>query len=87
MHLHAWWSPTVHFSSFPRYLQQLCMESQGKQVTQQGEAVDFATGAIFWGESGTNSQHSFHQLLMQGTHLIPLILFYQSALLMAALSQ
>lgn len=58
-------------SSFPRYLQQLCMESQGKQVTQQGEAVEFATGAIFWGESGTNSQHSFHQLLMQGTHLIP----------------
>jgi len=58
-------------SSLPRYLQQLCMESQGKGVTQLGEKVDYMTGAIIWGESGTNSQHSFHQLLMQGTHTVP----------------
>lgn len=57
--------------AFPSYLQQLFMESQGKSVTQFGEHIDFATGAVIWGQCGTNSQHSFHQLLMQGTHLIP----------------
>ena len=55
----------------PRYLQQLFMESQGKRVTQFGEPVEYATGAIIWGQCGSNSQHSFHQLLMQGTHCIP----------------
>ncbi|MBV53898.1 MAG: glucose-6-phosphate isomerase [Coxiellaceae bacterium] len=58
-------------SGLPRYLQQLFMESQGKRVTQHGEPVEFSTGSIIWGECGTNSQHSFHQLLMQGTHTIP----------------
>ena len=65
----------VPYSSFldglPRYLQQLFMESQGKRVTQYGEPVEYSTGAVIWGQSGTNSQHSFHQLLMQGTHCIP----------------
>lgn len=56
---------------FPRYLQQLCMESQGKSVSQAGEALEVTTGPIVWGEAGTNSQHSFHQLLMQGTHVTP----------------
>lgn len=55
----------------PDYLQQLHMESLGKRVTQNGEVVDYQTGGILWGSIGTNSQHSFHQLLMQGTHLVP----------------
>lgn len=55
----------------PNYLQQLWMESLGKHVTQSGQHVDYPTGPIIWGGTGTNTQHSFHQLLMQGTHLIP----------------
>ncbi len=55
----------------PAYLQQLEMESLGKRVTREGEAVDYATGQIIWGEPGTDSQHSFFQLLHQGTPLIP----------------
>ncbi len=56
---------------FPAYLQQLTMESNGKRVTLDGEVVDYATGAIYWGEPGTNGQHSFYQLIHQGTKLIP----------------
>jgi len=56
---------------FPAYLQQLDMESNGKRVTCEGEAVDYATGPVIWGEPGTNSQHAFFQLLHQGTSLIP----------------
>jgi glucose-6-phosphate isomerase len=56
---------------FPAYLQQLMMESNGKHVTLDGARVDYETGAIFWGEPGTNGQHSFYQLIHQGTKLIP----------------
>ncbi|MCA9187551.1 MAG: glucose-6-phosphate isomerase [Planctomycetales bacterium] len=56
---------------FPAYLQQLTMESNGKRVTRDGAVVDYATGPIYWGEPGTNGQHSFYQLIHQGTHLIP----------------
>ncbi len=56
---------------FPAYLQQLAMESNGKHVTRQGLPVDAATGPIYWGEPGTNGQHSFFQLIHQGTQLIP----------------
>jgi glucose-6-phosphate isomerase len=56
---------------FPAYLQQLTMESNGKHVTLDGTRVDYETGAIFWGEPGTNGQHSFYQLIHQGTRLIP----------------
>ncbi len=56
---------------FPAYLQQLTMESNGKHVTLDGARVDYDTGAIYWGEPGTNGQHSFYQLLHQGTRLIP----------------
>lgn len=56
---------------FPAYLQQLDMESLGKSVTKEGAPVDVDTGGIVWGSAGTNGQHSFHQLLHQGTHLIP----------------
>jgi len=56
---------------FPAFLQQLDMESLGKQVHSDGSGVDAVTGAIVWGSAGTNGQHSFHQLLHQGTHLIP----------------
>jgi glucose-6-phosphate isomerase len=56
---------------FPAYLQQLTMESNGKHVTLDGSRVDYDTGAIYWGEPGTNGQHSFYQLLHQGTRLIP----------------
>jgi glucose-6-phosphate isomerase len=56
---------------FPAYLQQLTMESNGKHVTVDGARVDYETGAIFWGEPGTNGQHSFYQLIHQGTKLIP----------------
>jgi glucose-6-phosphate isomerase len=56
---------------FPAYLQQLTMESNGKHVTLDGEHVDYDTGQIFWGEPGTNGQHSFYQLLHQGTRLVP----------------
>ncbi len=56
---------------FPSYLQQLDMESLGKSVTKDGAPVDIDSGGIVWGSAGTNGQHSFHQLLHQGTHLIP----------------
>jgi glucose-6-phosphate isomerase len=56
---------------FPAYLQQLTMESNGKHVTLGGEPVDYQTGPIYWGEPGTNGQHSFYQLIHQGTRLIP----------------
>jgi glucose-6-phosphate isomerase len=56
---------------FPAYLQQLTMESNGKRVTLDGRAVDYETGAVWWGEPGTNGQHSFYQLIHQGTKLIP----------------
>jgi len=56
---------------FPAYLQQLTMESNGKSVTVAGERVSWQTGAVFWGEPGTNGQHSFYQLIHQGTELIP----------------
>ena len=60
-----------YLKRFPAYLQQLAMESNGKHVTLDGEAVDYQTGAVFWGEPGTNGQHSFYQLLHQGTTLVP----------------
>ncbi len=56
---------------FPAYLQQLTMESNGKHVTLNGESVDYQTGPIYWGEPGTNGQHSFYQLIHQGTKVIP----------------
>ncbi len=56
---------------FPAYLQQLTMESNGKHVTLEGKQVSYDTGPIFWGEPGTNGQHSFYQLIHQGTRLIP----------------
>jgi len=60
-----------YLKRFPAYLQQLTMESNGKHVTLDGRAVDYETGAVFWGEPGTNGQHSFYQLIHQGTKLIP----------------
>jgi glucose-6-phosphate isomerase len=60
-----------YLKRFPAYLQQLTMESNGKHVTLTGEHVDSETGAVYWGEPGTNGQHSFYQLLHQGTKLIP----------------
>jgi glucose-6-phosphate isomerase len=60
-----------YLKRFPAYLQQLTMESNGKHVTWDGVAVDYDTGPIFWGEPGTNGQHSFYQLIHQGTRLIP----------------
>ncbi|MGN6788233.1 MAG: glucose-6-phosphate isomerase [Rhodanobacteraceae bacterium] len=60
-----------YLKRFPAYLQQLTMESNGKHVTLSGEHVDVATGPIYWGEPGTNGQHSFYQLIHQGTRLIP----------------
>jgi len=60
-----------YLKRFPAYLQQLAMESNGKSVTLDGAAVDYQTGPIFWGEPGTNGQHSFYQLIHQGTKLIP----------------
>ena len=60
-----------YLKRFPAYLQQLTMESNGKSVTLVGTRVDYQTGAIFWGEPGTNGQHSFYQLIHQGTKLIP----------------
>jgi glucose-6-phosphate isomerase len=56
---------------FPAYLQQLTMESNGKHVTVDGARVDYETGAVYWGEPGTNGQHSFYQLIHQGTKLVP----------------
>jgi glucose-6-phosphate isomerase len=60
-----------YLKRFPAYLQQLTMESNGKHVTLDGTHVDYDTGAIYWGEPGTNGQHSFYQLIHQGTVLIP----------------
>jgi glucose-6-phosphate isomerase len=69
-----------YLKRFPAYLQQLTMESNGKHVTLDGAHVDYDTGTIYWGEPGTNGQHSFYQLIHQGTRLIPvdLIGFGQS---------
>ena len=60
-----------YLKRFPAYLQQLTMESNGKHVTLAGQHVDYDTGAVFWGEPGTNGQHSFYQLIHQGTTMIP----------------
>jgi glucose-6-phosphate isomerase len=60
-----------YLKRFPAYLQQLTMESNGKHVTLAGKEVTYDTGPIFWGEPGTNGQHSFYQLIHQGTRLIP----------------
>ncbi|HUO27707.1 MAG TPA: glucose-6-phosphate isomerase [Bryobacteraceae bacterium] len=60
-----------YLKRFPAYLQQLTMESNGKHVTLGGTAVNYATGPVYWGEPGTNGQHSFYQLIHQGTRLIP----------------
>lgn len=60
-----------YLKRFPAYLQQLTMESNGKSVTRYGKPVDYQTGPIYWGEPGTNGQHSFYQLIHQGTKLIP----------------
>jgi glucose-6-phosphate isomerase len=60
-----------YLKRFPAYLQQLTMESNGKHVTLLGKPVGYDTGPIYWGEPGTNGQHSFYQLLHQGTRLIP----------------
>ncbi|MGE5754943.1 MAG: glucose-6-phosphate isomerase, partial [Planctomycetaceae bacterium] len=60
-----------YLKRFPAYLQQLTMESNGKSVTLDGERVSYQTGPIYWGEPGTNGQHSFYQLIHQGTKLIP----------------
>ncbi|MFZ0734249.1 MAG: glucose-6-phosphate isomerase [Candidatus Sulfotelmatobacter sp.] len=60
-----------YLKRFPAYLQQLTMESNGKHVTLAGRGVDYETGPIYWGEPGTNGQHSFYQLIHQGTRLIP----------------
>jgi len=61
-----------YLSRFPSYLQQLIMESNGKSVTLEGARVRYATSPVIWGEPGTNGQHSFHQLLHQGTPLVPI---------------
>jgi glucose-6-phosphate isomerase len=60
-----------YLKRFPAYLQQLTMESNGKYVARDGTHVDYETGPIFWGEPGTNGQHSFYQMIHQGTKLIP----------------
>jgi glucose-6-phosphate isomerase len=60
-----------YLKRFPAYLQQLTMESTGKSVTLEGGRVPYDTGPIYWGEPGTNGQHSFYQLIHQGTRLIP----------------
>jgi glucose-6-phosphate isomerase len=60
-----------YLKRFPAYLQQLTMESNGKQVTREGRSIDYQTGPVYWGEPGTNGQHSFYQLIHQGTKLIP----------------
>ena len=70
-----------YLKRFPAYLQQLTMESNGKRVTLEGTPVDYQTSPIYWGEPGTNGQHSFYQLIHQGTRLIPcdFIAFAKSA--------
>jgi glucose-6-phosphate isomerase len=69
-----------YLKRFPAYLQQLTMESNGKHVTLKGREVRYNTGPIYWGEPGTNGQHSFYQLIHQGTRLIPcdFIAFYKT---------
>ncbi|MGA2806778.1 MAG: glucose-6-phosphate isomerase [Terracidiphilus sp.] len=69
-----------YLKRFPAYLQQLTMESNGKHVTLSGSEVNYQTGPIYWGEPGTNGQHSFYQLIHQGTRLVPcdFIAFYRS---------
>jgi glucose-6-phosphate isomerase len=69
-----------YLKRFPAYLQQLTMESNGKHVTRTGERVDYQTSPVYWGEPGTNGQHSFYQMLHQGTRLVPcdFIGFYRS---------
>ncbi|TYK68012.1 glucose-6-phosphate isomerase [Comamonas sp. Z3] len=68
---HAFLPYDQYLKRFPAYLQQLAMESNGKQVTLAGTRVNYATSPIVWGEAGTNGQHSFYQLLHQGTALVP----------------
>lgn len=60
-----------YLKRFPAYLQQLLMESNGKSVSTEGKTVDYQTSPVYWGEPGTNGQHSFHQMLHQGTSLVP----------------
>jgi glucose-6-phosphate isomerase len=69
-----------YLKRFPAYLQQLTMESNGKHVTLDGQKVSYDTGPVYWGEPGTNGQHSFYQLIHQGTRLIPcdFIAFYKT---------
>jgi glucose-6-phosphate isomerase len=69
-----------YLKRFPAYLQQLTMESNGKHVTLDGSKVSYETGPIYWGEPGTNGQHSFYQLIHQGTRLVPcdFIAFHRS---------
>jgi glucose-6-phosphate isomerase len=69
-----------YLKRFPAYLQQLTMESNGKHVTIDGKKVSYNTGPVYWGEPGTNGQHSFYQLIHQGTRLIPcdFIAFHRS---------
>jgi len=60
-----------YLKRFPAYLQQMIMESNGKHVTLDGNHVDYQTSPVYWGEPGTNGQHSFYQLIHQGTRMIP----------------
>ncbi len=78
-YIYGWSSPSIavlpyseRLKRFSDYLQQLDMESNGKSVNKKGEAVEYATGPIVWGQVGTNGQHAFYQLLHQGTHFIPI---------------
>ena len=77
-----------YLKRFPAYLQQLTMESNGKHVTLDGKKVNYDTGPIYWGEPGTNGQHSFYQLIHQGTRLIPcdFIAFVQRLIRSAAIT-
>jgi glucose-6-phosphate isomerase len=75
---HFWGAPShaifpydIHLRRFPAYLQQLCMESNGKSTTRLGEKVNYPTGEVVWGEPGSNGQHAFFQLLHQGTRFVP----------------
>ncbi len=68
---HAVLPYSQYLERFPAYLQQLDMESNGKQVTLEGERVDYDTGPVIWGEPGTNGQHAFYQLIHQGTSVVP----------------
>jgi len=71
MDTHAVLPYCQRLASLPDYLQQLDMESNGKSVSRSGEPVSYPTGPILWGQTGTNGQHAFFQLLHQGTHLVP----------------